>query len=83
MTKRATRRKEMMGVHLRSEDGNLWRWDIDGAEYGWTPDCWLFVQEGNDQRRVMFAQRIEGAVGYTMGLHDGRGQASRGNGAKT
>jgi len=82
MTKRQVRWKEMLGLVLQSHDGNLWKWQIDGIEYGWAPDGWCIVMEGLDQRRLMYSIRVEGAVGYTMGLHDGKSMASRGNGDK-
>lgn len=72
----------MLGQQLTSTDGNEWMWTIDGVEYHWEPSGWLHVHGEEGERRVMYSLRVEGAVGYTAGLHDGRNQASRGNGQK-
>lgn len=82
MTSPKVRRKEVFGQSLASTDGNEWKWEIDGQEYHWRPDGWLHVHGEQGEKRVAFSLRIEGAVGYTAGLHDGRDQASRGNGQK-
>lgn len=82
MTSPRTRRKDVLGQHLTSTDGNEWKWEIDGVEYHWRPDGWLHTHSEHGGQRVMYSLRVEGAVGYTAGLHDGRNQASRANGQK-
>ncbi len=76
------RRKDMMGQHLTSKDGVCWSWSLDGVSYTYCPDGWLTNFAGMESVKVFSCVRIEGAVGYTLGLHDGLGKAHRGSGAE-
>lgn len=72
------KQKEVMGVPLSSLDGIVWNWTLDSVAYAWCKMGWLLRQENGAQIRIMFSRTIEGAVGYTCGLHDGVNYAQRG-----
>jgi len=82
MAKPRRKSRTILGVEVTSIDGVSWSWDLDGRHYSWCPLGQLRCHEGEHSRVAMFSQKLEGAVGYTAGYHDGYNLAQRGNGPK-
>jgi len=75
--------KDVMGtkVFIKKPCG-VHSWEVDGREYQWDKSGWCYVIEAEQPRRLLFAAKLEGAVGYTMGYSDGTNAATRSNLAK-
>lgn len=66
------KKKSVLGVELTSPDGVIWNWQIGKQEYQWCAMGWLLCRApSGDLQRMAFSTKLEGAVGYTAGWHDG------------
>jgi len=72
------KKRSVLGLFITSLDGLVWTWALDGVVYNWCAHGQLRTREGEVDRLVMFCEKVEGAVGYSMGLHDGLGRSKRG-----
>jgi len=71
------RPKQVLGCTLTSEDGRVWRWQVDSLYWTWCLVGQTRVRGEEGERIALFSPKVEGAVGYSLGFSDGADYSER------